>query len=92
MPDGDALVSHTPSLACASETDNAEKMPEAPEGGLSIPLMASGLVEVKGLEPSASTLRMSGSRRFDQGLSGDLPGDGVAIPSRSLRIPPVPSR
>src|SRR5271157_3292718 len=33
-------------------------------------------VEVKGLEPSASTLRMSGSRRYDQVLSEEFPGSG----------------
>ena len=50
------------------------------------------LVEVKGLEPSASTLRKCGSQCFDQALSEDFPGSGVAIPSGSLTIPPLPSR
>ena len=49
------------------------------------------LVEVKGLEPSASTLRMYGSQPFDQALSGDFPGGGVSIPSGSLTIPPLPA-
>jgi hypothetical protein len=49
-------------------------------------------VEVKGLEPSASTLRMSGSRRFDQDLSDDFPGGGFSIPSGSLTIHLLPSR
>ncbi len=49
-------------------------------------------VEVKGLEPSASTLRKCGSRCFDQGLSYDLPGSGVAIPSGPLTIPRLPAR
>jgi hypothetical protein len=50
------------------------------------------LVEVKGFEPSASTLRMCGSQPFDQVLSEGLPYSGVAIPSGSLTIPPLPSR
>ncbi|HEX3795607.1 MAG TPA: hypothetical protein VHV57_14030 [Acidimicrobiales bacterium] len=50
------------------------------------------MVEVKGFEPSASTLRMSGSRRYDQVLSEDFPGSGVSIPSGSLTIPLLPSR
>ena len=50
------------------------------------------MVEVKGLEPSACTLRMSGSRRLDQVLSEALPGSGVSIPSGSLTFPPLPSR
>jgi len=50
------------------------------------------MVEVKGFEPSASTLRMSGSRPFDQGLSEDFPGGSVSIPSGSLTIPLLPSR
>ena len=51
-----------------------------------------GPVEVKGFEPSASALRKCGSQCFDQALSEDLPGSGVAIPSGPLTIPPVPSR
>ena len=49
-------------------------------------------VEVKGLEPSASTLRTSGSRRYDQVLSEDFPASSVSIPSGSITIPPLPSR
>jgi site-specific DNA recombinase len=49
-------------------------------------------VEVMGFEPTASTLRKYGSQRFDQVLSEDLPGGGVAIPSGSLMIPPLPAR
>jgi hypothetical protein len=49
-------------------------------------------VEVKGFEPSASALRKYGSQCFDQVLSEDHPGGGVAIPSGSLTIPPRPSR
>jgi len=48
-------------------------------------------VEVKGLEPSASTLRTYGSQCIDQALSEDFPGSGVAIPSGSLHDP-SPSR
>ena len=47
-------------------------------------------VEVKGLEPSASTLRMCGSQCLDKVLSVDLPGSGVAIPSGSSRSLPFP--
>ena len=50
------------------------------------------LVEVKGLEPSASTLRKCGSQCFDQVLSEDFPGSGVAVLSGPLTIPPLPSR
>jgi site-specific DNA recombinase len=50
------------------------------------------MVEVKGFEPSASTLRMYGSQWFDQVSSDDFPGNGVSIPSGSLTIPPLPSR
>ena len=39
---------------------------------------------MRGLEPSASTLRMSGSRCFDQGLSEDFPGGAF----RSPQVPP----
>ena len=46
-------------------------------------------VEVKGLEPSASTLRMCGSQPSDQALSEEVPGSGVSIPSGSLTIPPT---
>ena len=53
---------------------------------------ASSPVEVMGFEPTASTLRMSTSRPFDQGLSYDLPGSGVSIPSGSLTIPRLPAR
>ena len=49
-------------------------------------------VEVKGLEPSSSALRKSGSRRFDQVLCEDFPGGSVSIPSGSLTIPLRPSR
>ena len=49
-------------------------------------------VEVSGLEPPTSTMRTSGSWRFDQGLSEDFPGGGVSIPSGSLTIPLLPSR
>ncbi len=49
-------------------------------------------VEVKGFEPSASTLRKYGSQPFDQVLSEDFPGGGAAIPSGSLTIPPLRSR
>ena len=49
-------------------------------------------VEVKGLEPSPSALRMSGSQCFDQVLSEDFPGSGVSIASGSLTIPLFPSR
>ena len=47
-------------------------------------------MEVVGFEPTASTLRKYGYQRFDQGLSEDFPGSGVAIPSGSLMIPPFP--
>jgi hypothetical protein len=53
---------------------------------------ADSWVEVSGLEPPTSTLRMSGSRCFDQGLSENFPGSGVSIPSGSLTIPLLPSR
>ncbi len=67
----------------------SERLAEALSGdGLSKPVM----VEVNGLEPSASTLRKCGSQRFDQGLSYDLPGSGVSIPSGSLTIPLLPAR
>jgi hypothetical protein len=49
-------------------------------------------VEVSGLEPPTSTMRKYGSQRLDQGLSEDIPGRGVAIPSGSITIPPLPSR
>ena len=45
-----------------------------------------------GVQNTASALRTSGSRRFDQGLSEDFPGGGVSIPSGSLTIPLLPSR
>ena len=45
-----------------------------------------------GFELTASTLRMSGSRRFDQGLSEDFPGSDASIPSSHLTIPPLPFR
>jgi len=48
-------------------------------------------VEVKGFEPSSSTLRKYGSQPFDQVISEDFPGGGVAIPSGSLTIPPLPA-
>ena len=44
-------------------------------------------VEVMGFEPTASTLRTCGSRRFEQVLCEDFPGSGVSIPSGSLTIP-----
>ena len=50
------------------------------------------LVEVKGLEPSASTLRKYGFQTFGQAFSENFPGSGVAIPSGLLTIPAVPSR
>ncbi len=49
-------------------------------------------VEVKGLEPSASTLRTYGSQPFDQVLSEDFPGGSVWITSGSLTLPLLPSR
>jgi hypothetical protein len=52
----------------------------------------SSSVEVKGLEPSASTFRKCGSRCHDQALSEDFPDSGVSIPSGSLTIPPLPAR
>ena len=48
-------------------------------------------MEVKGLEPSASTLRKCGSRRFDQALSYDSLVAALRspqLPSRSLPFPP----
>ena len=49
-------------------------------------------VEVKGFEPSASTLRKCQSQPFDQEHFEESPGDDVAIPSASLRKTPLPSR
>ena len=49
-------------------------------------------MEVMGFEPTASTLRMSMSRPFNQGIFQDLPGRGLSIPSGSLMIPPLSSR
>ncbi len=72
--------------------------PDTPDGNDETPSDEKGFramtptVEVKGLEPSASTLRMSGSQRFDQDLSEEIAGSGVAIPSGSLAIPPLPAR
>ena len=62
------------------------------EGSLVPENLTHHMVEVKGLEPSASTLRMSGSRPFDLVLSEDLPGGGVSIPSGPLTIPLLPAR
>ena len=45
---------------------------------------------MKGLEPSASTLRKYGSQPLDQALSENVPGGGVAIPSGSLTSLPFP--
>ena len=61
-------------------------------GGSHLRPLTWALVEVKGLEPSASTLRTYGSRRFDQALSEEIAGRGVAIPSGCLSIPPLPAR
>src|ERR1039458_8690599 len=61
-------------------------------GGVTVTIILGGaqqwgnpiLAEVVGFEPTAPTLRKCGSRCFDQVLSYDLPGSGVAIPSGSL--------
>jgi hypothetical protein len=47
---------------------------------------------VMGFEPTASTLRTCGSQCFDQALSEEIAGSGVAIPSDSLTIPLLPAR
>jgi len=81
------MSSHFVRARIAHEMDPGARQP-----GRNPRLTCTFGVEVKGLEPSASTLRKCGSRCFDLGLSYDLPGSGISIPSGSLTIPRLPAR
>ncbi len=50
------------------------------------------LIDEQGVDRALMWQRKYGSQRFDQAFSEEIAGRGVAIPSGSLTIPPLPAR